>query len=95
MQWGAWAVTGMASQSATVLARIERSGMGLIQPVQGLTALHMALDNAIGPVLIINPFRFPDIARARKDIPAILSDQITYTTPQVLLSLVWPYIEKV
>ena len=85
MQWGAWAVVGMASQSANILARIERSGMGLIQPVQGLTALHMALDNGIGPALIVNPFRWPDIVRVRKDIPAILLDQFTHTTPQVLL----------
>lgn len=85
MQWGAWAVTGMASQNANVLARIERSGMGLIQPIQGLWTLQLALNNKMGPVLVINPFRWHDMIRGRKDIPAIFSEQTSQSTPRVLL----------
>ena len=85
MQWGAWAVTGMASQNANVLARIERSGMGLIQPIQGLWTLHLALNNRIGPLLVVNPFRWHDMSRGRRNIPAIFSEQISHATPQVLL----------
>jgi len=39
MQWGAWAGGGMAAGDAITAARVERSGMSLIQPEQGLLAL--------------------------------------------------------
>ena len=87
MQWGAWALTGMASQNASVLARIKRTGMGLIQPIQGLKALHLALTNGIVPALIVNPFRWYDMVQAWKGIPAIFSEQGPHTTPRVLLNL--------
>ena len=43
MQWGAWAAVGMAAASAAALARIQRSGMGVIQPATGLQALQRLL----------------------------------------------------
>ena len=43
MQWGAWASLGMAAQSTAVLARIERSGMGVIKPAAGLKLLQAML----------------------------------------------------
>ena len=87
MLWGAWAITGMASRNAKVLARIEQSGMGLIHPIQGLKALHLALTNEVVPALIVNPFRWYDILQTQKSIPAIFSEQIHRTTPQVFLNL--------
>ena len=46
MQWGAWAAVGMAATSATALARIRRSGMGVIEPSNGLAALQRLLSAA-------------------------------------------------
>jgi len=45
VQWGAWASVGMAAQSTAVLARIERSGMGVIKPATGLKLLHVMLSS--------------------------------------------------
>ena len=39
VQWGAWAGGGMASQYKQTAARLERLGMALIQPLDGLRAL--------------------------------------------------------
>ena len=43
MQWGAWASVGMAAANAATLARIQRSGMGIISPLAGLSALLTAM----------------------------------------------------
>jgi hypothetical protein len=45
VQWGAWAAVGMAAASAAALARIQRSGMGVIQPAAGLQALRRLLSS--------------------------------------------------
>ena len=42
MQWGAWGGGGMAS-NPVLKARLERVGMGQIQPVAGLQALQTSL----------------------------------------------------
>ena len=47
MQWGAWASVGMAAQSTTVVARIERSGMGVIKPAAGLELLRSMLTSSV------------------------------------------------
>ncbi len=46
VQWGAWAGVGMAHGNAAVLTRVERSGMGLVQPVRGLEALLAVLGSS-------------------------------------------------
>lgn len=46
MQWGAWAAVGMAAASTAALARIQRSGMCVIQPSAGLQALQRLLCSA-------------------------------------------------
>jgi len=46
VQWGAWTSVGMAAQTAAVLARIERSGMGVLKPAAGLKLLHAMLTNS-------------------------------------------------
>ncbi|PNG99823.1 Phenolphthiocerol synthesis polyketide synthase type I Pks15/1, partial [Tetrabaena socialis] len=43
VQWGAWAGGGMAAQDAQTAARVERMGMALIAPQQGLAALQGVL----------------------------------------------------
>ena len=39
VQWGAWAGAGMAAGDASTAARVERTGMALLQPQQGLGVL--------------------------------------------------------
>lgn len=43
LQWGAWAGAGMAARDADTAARIQRMGLGLIDPSQGLSALGCVL----------------------------------------------------
>ena len=43
MQWGAWSSIGMAASNQALLARIQRSGMGVLAPRAGLAALHAVL----------------------------------------------------
>ena len=88
MQWGAWAIIGMASHNANVLARIERSGMGVIQPLQGLNVLHIALTIGLDPAVIVNPFRWYDMGWAQKGISTIFMEQIPHILPQVSCSFV-------
>ncbi|KAK3279713.1 hypothetical protein CYMTET_12417, partial [Cymbomonas tetramitiformis] len=39
VQWGAWGGGGMASQNASTVGRLERLGMGILEPESGLAAL--------------------------------------------------------
>lgn len=50
IQWGAWAGSGMAASSSALIAKLQRSGLDLVQPVNGL--------NALGIVLPICSFSF-------------------------------------
>ena len=43
MQWGAWAGAGMAANDASTAARVERTGMALVQPQQGMMVLESML----------------------------------------------------
>lgn len=36
VQWGAWAGAGMAANDASTQIRVERTGMGLLEPAQGM-----------------------------------------------------------
>ena len=45
VQWGAWAGAGMAAGSASTAARVERTGMALLRPQQGLAVLEGLLLN--------------------------------------------------
>ena len=58
MQWGAWAGGGMAAGDAQTAARVERMGMALLQPQQGLAALGAAISHQTCPVLAAVPFRW-------------------------------------
>ncbi|KAK9803914.1 hypothetical protein WJX72_004698 [[Myrmecia] bisecta] len=71
VQWGAWASVGMASQKASVLARIERSGMGLIQPAEGLAALAAVISGSVSAQAIASPFRWSTLLQGVKAIPPV------------------------
>jgi hypothetical protein len=57
VQWGAWAGAGMAAGDAATAARVERSGMSLIQPEAGLAVLAAVMAAQLPvPVLAAVPF---------------------------------------
>jgi hypothetical protein len=48
MQWGAWASIGMVADNAAVHRAMQRSGVGMLQPCQGLAAMQQLLGAAAG-----------------------------------------------
>lgn len=48
LQWGAWGNGGMAAKDAVVLARIERQGIGVLSPEQGLAVLDAVFGSFAG-----------------------------------------------
>lgn len=46
LQWGAWAGGGMAARDAATSARLQRLGLGLITPHQGLWAFASVLEQS-------------------------------------------------
>ncbi len=56
MQWGAWGGTGMAVVH-NLLPRIIKSGLGVLDPVAGMSALLSVMrSSAYGPQLVVSPF---------------------------------------
>jgi hypothetical protein len=70
IQWGAWSGGGMAAGEASTAARVERLGMSLIQPQQGLQALSQVLHSSSisirGGVVAAIPFNWPRFLSQRK-----------------------------
>ncbi len=75
----------MASKNTAVLARIKRSGMGIIAPAAGLAALHAILFRTSSHVLfrpasssaaavIANPFDWPQLLRDARPLPAVFAE---------------------
>jgi acyl carrier protein len=57
VQWGAWAGAGMAAGDKSTRARVERTGLGLVEVPVGLAALEGLLCAALAPaVLAAVPF---------------------------------------
>jgi acyl transferase domain-containing protein/NADPH:quinone reductase-like Zn-dependent oxidoreductase/acyl carrier protein/thioesterase domain-containing protein len=57
IQWGAWAGSGMAANDASTQLRVERTGMGLLEPQVGLRVLDGVLASKMQtPVLSANVF---------------------------------------
>ena len=80
MQWGAWAIVGMAAQSAASLDRIASLGMGVLSPAIGLQALLAILSVAeVIPVHIASPFAFARLLQGRRHIPGIFANVATTT----------------
>ena len=77
MQWGAWAGAGMASQDPATLRTVERLGMLMVEPPQGLIALDNTLRLSHGSILTAAPFKWNDVAKwklQRRYIPSIFLD---------------------
>ena len=87
VQWGAWLGGGMADGALS--ARLERIGLGAIQPSEGLCALASLLVHADGasgsrvdlsPVVTVNPFRWERFLEQMPTIPPLYSafaDEVT------------------
>ena len=67
VQWGAWAGAGMASNDASTQMRVERTGMGLLEPSQGLEVLGgIILSSRYEAVTAVNVFVWDKLAKRFK-----------------------------
>ncbi len=74
MQWGAWGGIGMAV-AYNLLPRILHSGLGVLQPSQGVGALEIVLNDNLSPPCqkIISPFQWERLISGAKHIFPVLS----------------------
>lgn len=75
-QWGAWQGGGMASQDKSTVSRIERLGMGLVKPEQGLQGIMDILTISNMPSqLAVVPFLWDKMyQRMKPEIPFMFKD---------------------
>lgn len=67
IQWGAWAGSGMAAGDQAVLRAVERQGMGLVQPAQGLLALSSLFTTQSLPAVVAAvPFNWNKLAQQKQ-----------------------------
>ena len=74
VQWGAWGEVGMAHGNTAVLTRVEKSGLGVVHPTEGLAALSAVLrESPYGRLVntIVSPFNFALLLKGLEDVPAI------------------------
>ena len=81
VQWGAWAGAGMASQDRATLRTVERMGMAMIPPADGLLALRDLFIRGIeAPVVPAVPFRFDTMLQSAKrsgqPVPSIFAEHV-------------------
>ena len=88
VQWGAWAGAGMASQDPSTLRTVDRLGMAMVEPPEGLLALRNIIVSVHGAVITATPFKWPDIAKwniQRKYVPTIFLDAMYSLAGDVFL----------
>lgn len=87
IQWGAWAGAGMAANDKAVLRSVERLGMGMVQPDEGLLVMSDILHSMLPPVISAVPFNFDKLAQqalASGHTPVLLEEIIgplNYSVP--------------
>ena len=83
VQWGAWASGGMAARDASIVERWERSGMGVLSALQGMSALQTALQtlhafagSRVCPCseLGASPFSWPRLLSRVHSVPEVYSE---------------------
>ena len=76
VQWGAWGGSGMAAQDRSTALRVERMGMELIRPGEGLAALVGLLGTVGGPAVhTAVPFNWPRFIKAQRGpVPALFEE---------------------
>ena len=75
-QWGAWQGGGMASQDKSTVSRIERLGMGLVKPEQGLQGIMdiLTISNMLSQLAVV-PFLWDKMyQRMKPEIPFMFKD---------------------
>ena len=74
VQWGAWAAIGMVAENAAVQRAMLRSGIGMVQPLQGLATLkHVLLSgsaSASPSQLAAIPFHWERFMQQRRNAAA-------------------------
>lgn len=74
MQWGAWAGGGMAAHDRSTALRVQRMGMGMIAPGQGLASLHrMVAAQLTAAVVAAVPF-LPDRLSLQQQHSSLFSE---------------------
>ena len=71
VQWGAWSGAGMASGDATTRARVERSGLGMVEAFSGLSVLRTLMlgvvgGSSLGGVIAAVPIHWPRFLAQQK-----------------------------
>lgn len=89
LQWGAWAGPGMAARAAATASRIQRTGMELLTPEQGLAALEGLLGHSsaafLPSQLAAVPFHWSAFLRSlRTSTPPLLFSEFTSADEQSL-----------
>jgi NADPH:quinone reductase-like Zn-dependent oxidoreductase/3-oxoacyl-(acyl-carrier-protein) synthase/acyl carrier protein len=74
VQWGPWAGGGMASKETE--ARVQRMGMGMVQPADGIRTLERVVSSLAESVVGVNPFNWPVFAQ-RLRVKSTLFEEFT------------------
>lgn len=81
MQWGAWGGTGMAIKN-DLLPRIIKSGLGVLAPDAGVSALAAALSLLPSPAqLVVSPFEWTKLMQGATHVFPIFSEYATHIKP--------------
>eukprot|EP00889_Picochlorum_renovo_P002070 jgi/Picre1/29100/NNA_004493.t1 len=85
IQWGAWAEGGMANEK-TRLA-VERLGMGMVKPNQGISAFSSLMFGAMTKsVISVVPFIWENFLRQFREIPPMFGNFAEFWSPGALPS---------
>ncbi len=81
IQWGAWAEGGMASANAATARAIERLGMGMVTPAQGIGAMQSLLLQRAGSMPAVAaavPFKWVKFMGRLSAVPPMFSQFESY-----------------
>lgn len=85
LQWGAWAGAGMAARDTSTAARIQRAGMSMVTPMQGLAALGSVMAASAkqsAPVTAAIPFDWQRFMLQQHVVEPHMFDEYSQLPPQ-------------
>ena len=82
VQWGAWGGSGMATRDAGTARRMERLGIGMLQPFDGLMALQAILEDAPGAQVAVTPMVWEVFTRQDFGFPEGFLAEFSKSQPQ-------------
>lgn len=82
MQWGAWAGLGMVAHNAAVHRAMQRSGVGMLQPPQGLAAVQQVVIAGAAAALAVIPFDWQRFMRQPAHAAAFFYAEHRQVLPQ-------------